>query len=180
MVFKGVHYEITVQSGKNEIVIQSTRKAQAGSRVGLTVDPEGIHIMIAESTLNKIEVGVKSGYQLDFLDGDLDFDITRLLPGSRMEEGGTLVDAHGDEVEAQSLRVIVSIKPEDIVMSDDEEAGMVKGHIINLIYKGDHYRYIVRTDEDEDFIVHDEYLWNMDDYVSLIIPKDKLQFALKK
>lgn len=180
MVFKGVHYEITVQSGKNEIVIQSTRKAQVGNQVGLTVDPEGIHIMIAENTVNKFEVGVKSSYQLDFLDGDFDFDITKLVPGSHMTDGDTLVDAHGDEVDVSALRVIVSIKPEDITMSDDEEAGVVKGHIINLIYKGDHYRYIVRTDEDEDFIVRDEYLWNMDDYVSLIIPKDKLQYALKK
>lgn len=180
VVFKGVHYEITVQSGKNEIVIQSTRKAQVGSRVGLTVDPEGIHIMIAENTVNKFEVSVKSGCRLDFLDGAFDFDITKLIPGSRMTEGEILVDAHGDEVDVSALHVIVSIKPEDISMSDDEEAGVVKGHIINLIYKGDHYRYIVRTDDDEDFIVRDEYLWNMDDYVSLIIPRDKLQYALKK
>ncbi len=180
VVFKGVHYEITVQSGKNEIVIQSTRKAQVGSQVGLTVEPEGIHIMLAEHTVNRIEAGINSGYRLDFLDGEWDFDITGLIPGSRINEADTLVDAHGDEIDASLLRVIVSIKPEDISMSDDEEAGVVRGHIINLIYKGDHYSYIVRTDEDEDFIVHDEYLWNMNDYVSLIIPKDKLQYALKK
>lgn len=180
VVFKGVHYEITVQSGKNEIVIQSTRKAQVGSQVGLTVEPEGIHIMLAEHTVNRIEAGIRGGCRLDFLDGEWDFDITGLIPGSRINEADTLVDAHGDEIDTSLLRVIVSIKPEDISMSDDEEAGVVRGHIINLIYKGDHYSYIVRTDEDEDFIVHDEYLWNMDDYVSLIIPKDKLQFALKK
>ncbi len=180
VVFKGVHYEITVQSGKNEIVIQSTRKAQTGSKVGLTVEPEGIHIMLAEHTVNRIEAGIQGDCRLDFLDGDWDFDITGLIPGSRINEADTLVDANGDEIDISLLRVIVSIKPEDITMSDDEDAGVVRGHIINLIYKGDHYSYIVRTDEDEDFIVHDEYLWNMDDYVSLIIPKDKLQFALKK
>ena len=54
------------------------------------------------------------------------------------------------------------------------------GHIINLIYKGDHYSYVVRTDEDEDFIVDDEDLWNMDDYVSLIIPKESVEYAVKK
>ena len=65
-------------------------------------------------------------------------------------------------------------------MSDDKEAGLLCGHIINLIYKGDHYSYVVRTDEDEDFIVDDEYLWNMDDYVSLIIPKESFEYAVKK
>ena len=54
------------------------------------------------------------------------------------------------------------------------------GHIINLIYIGDHYRYVVRTDEEIDFIVSDEDLWNMGDYVSLIIPQEKLSFTLKK
>ena len=65
-------------------------------------------------------------------------------------------------------------------MSDNEEEGIVCGHIINLIYKGDHYSYVVRTDMDEDFIVNDEYPWNMDDYVSLVIPEEHIQFSIKK
>ena len=65
-------------------------------------------------------------------------------------------------------------------MSDDENEGVVKGHIINLIYIGDHYRYVVRTDDEIDFIVSDEYLWNMGDYVSLILPMDQVTFTLKK
>jgi hypothetical protein len=36
------------------------------------------------------------------------------------------------------------------------------------------------TDMDEDFIVNDEYLWNMDDYVSLVIPEEHIQFSIKK
>jgi len=39
---------------------------------------------------------------------------------------------------------------------------------------------VVRTEEEIDFIVSDEYLWNMGDYVSLIIPEDKLKFTLKR
>ena len=65
-------------------------------------------------------------------------------------------------------------------MSDDEDAGLLCGHIINMVYKGDHYSYVVRTDEEIDFIVNDEDLWNMDDYVSLVIPQDKFRFTLKK
>ncbi len=90
------------------------------------------------------------------------------------------MDAHGDVVEPDRIKVVVSVKPDDIAMSDDQEAGIIRGHIINLIYKGDHYSYVVRTEEDEDFIVSDEYLWNMDDYVSLMIPKEKIQYAIKK
>ena len=180
VIFKGVHYEITVQSGKNEIVIQSTRKAELNAVVGLCIEPEGIHIMLAENTINRIESGLDKEYKLLFLGGMLDCDLTELIPGSSFNTNGALVDAHGDVVEPDRIKVVVTVKPDDIAMSDDQEAGIIRGHIINLIYKGDHYSYVVRTEEDEDFIVSDEYLWNMDDYVSLMIPKEKIQYAIKK
>lgn len=180
VIFKGVHYEIAVQSGKNEIVVQSTRKAELNAMVGLCIEPEGIHIMLAENTINRIESGLDKDYRLTFLGGMLDCDLTALIPGSSFNTDGALVDAHGDVIEPGRIRVLVSVKPDDITMSDDKEAGILRGHIINLIYKGDHYSYVVRTEEDEDFIVSDEYLWNMDDYVSLLIPKDKFQYAIKK
>lgn len=180
VIFKGVHYEIAVQSGKNEIVVQSTRKAELNAMVGLCIEPEGIHIMLAENTINRIESGLDKDYRLTFLGGMLDCDLTVLIPGSSFNTDGALVDAHGDVIEPSRIRVLVSVKPDDITMSDDKEAGILRGHIINLIYKGDHYSYVVRTEEDEDFIVSDEYLWNMDDYVSLLIPKDKFQYAIKK
>jgi spermidine/putrescine transport system ATP-binding protein len=180
VVFKGVHYEITVVSGKYEIVVQSTRKAELNSIVGLNIEPEGIHIMLAENIENRIETGVTKDYSLKFLDGELECDVARLIPGAVKNADGVIVDSHGDEIDIDKIKIIVSVKPDDIEMSDDISAGIMKGHIINLIYKGDHYSYVVRTDDDEDFIVHDEDLWNMDDYVSLIIPKERFSFALKR
>ena len=91
-----------------------------------------------------------------------------------------LYDTHGDEIDYEKVKVIISVKPEDIKMSDNEDEGDINGRIISLIYKGDHYSYVVRTDEDFDIVVDDEDLWNMDDYISLIIPKDKLSYQLKK
>lgn len=179
VIFKGVHYEITVRSGKNELVIQTTKKAQVGTQVGLCVEPEGIHLMQAEHSLNKLESGVDENYRLTVLGGALHCDVKSLIPGSK-EINGVLCDAHGNEIDHSKLKVNVAIKPRDIEMSDDESAGIVCGHISNLIYIGDHYRYVVRSEEEIDFIVSDEDLWNMGDYVSLIIPEDKLTFTLKK
>lgn len=56
----------------------------------------------------------------------------------------------------------------------------MSGKIINLIYKGDHYSYVIRTEYGHDLIVDDEYLWNMDDQVGLIMPEEKMKFQLKK
>lgn len=180
VVFKGVHYEITVESGKNEIVIQSTKTAAVGSQVGLNVEPDGIHIMIPEHTLNKIESDVDKNYELTIFDGKIQCDLTKIIPGSKFNDAHELLDAHGDVIDYEKLKVMLAIKPRHISMSDNEEEGIVCGHIINLIYKGDHYSYVVRTDMDEDFIVNDEYLWNMDDYVSLVIPEEHIQFSIKK
>ena len=83
-------------------------------------------------------------------------------------------------IDYEKLKVVLAIKPRHISMSNNEEEGIVCGHIINLIYKGDHYSYVVRTDMDEDFIVNDEYLWNMDDQVGLIMPVDKMKFTVKR
>ena len=52
VIFKGIHYEITVLSGKNEMVIQTVKNATPGDRVGLRVDPENIHIIIAPDHTN--------------------------------------------------------------------------------------------------------------------------------
>jgi len=74
----------------------------------------------------------------------------------------------------------VSIEPTDIEMTDDTEKGLTSGEIINLIYKGDHYSYVVRTANGHDLIVDDEYLWNLGDMVGLIMPSDKMNFTLAK
>lgn len=179
VIFKGMHYEITVLSGKNEIVIRSTRDAVTGGNVGITIEPDGIHVMPVEKIQNRFDCNLTRDYKLNFIEGEFDIDIAKLYPGSHMKEG-VLLNASDEEILTEGVKVILSINPEDIAMSDNEKEGIICGHIINLIYKGDHYHYVVRTDAEEDFIVDDEYLWNMNDYVSLVIPQEKMSIELKK
>ena len=44
-----------------------------------------------------------------------------------------LIDENGETVDISKLKVQVSIQPDDIEMSDEAEAGLVAGEIINLI-----------------------------------------------
>ena len=64
-------------------------------------------------------------------------------------------------------------------MSDNLDEGGVQGHIISIIYKSAYYGYIVRTENEEDFVFACEDLWNENDLVSLIIPKEKIKLTLK-
>ncbi len=45
LVFKGVHYEMTVEQAGNEWIIQSTDASQPGEVIGMIVNPDEIHIM---------------------------------------------------------------------------------------------------------------------------------------
>ena len=45
IIFKGVHYEITVKHDDFEFILHNTKSAQVGSTIGLDIHPEDIHIM---------------------------------------------------------------------------------------------------------------------------------------
>jgi spermidine/putrescine transport system ATP-binding protein len=180
VIFKGMHYEITVESGKNEMVIQSVNAAKIGEHVGMKVDPDNIHIMIAEDHTNFFTAEINKNYRLEYNGKVLDTSLTKIFKGSKRMEDGTLVDANGENVDLKRTKVIISIQPQDIKLTDDVEEGLVEGYISNLIYKGDHYSYVIHTDLEQDFIVDDEYLWNMDDHVGLIMPVTNMKFKVKR
>ena len=179
VIFKGMHYEVTVESGKYEMVIRTTKCYSVGERIGMKLEPDGIHIMLAEDHTTSFVTNINSDYTLDFNGKVINCDLTKVIPKSSMKNN-VLVDENNEAIDTAKLKVMVSIQPYDIRMSDNVEEGLVSGHIINLIYKGDHYSYVVRTEYGHDLIVDDEYLWNMDDAVGLVMPEDKMKFQLKK
>ena len=178
VIFKGIHYEIVVESGKNEMVIQSVRAPRVGDYVGMKVDPDNIHIMIAEDNTNYFMVDINSDHRLEFNGKILDTSVTKIIKGSRRLENGSIADSAGEVIDPQRTKISAAIHPRNIQMTDDISAGNVDGYISNLIYKGDHYSYVIHTDHDQDFIADDEYLWNMGDHVGLIMPVDKMTFKL--
>ena len=179
VIFKGMHYEVTVESGKYEMVIRTTKCYSVGERIGMKLEPDGIHIMLAEDHTTSFVTNINSDYTLDFNGKVINCDLTKVIPKSSMKDN-VLVDENNEAVDTDKLKVMVSIQPYDIRMSDNVDEGLVSGHIINLIYKGDHYSYVIRTEYGHDLIVDDEYLWNMDDAVGLIMLEDKMKFQLKK
>ena len=179
VIFKGMHYEVTVESGKYEMVIRTTKCYSVGERIGMKLEPDGIHIMLAEDHTTSFVTNINSDYTLDFNGKVINCDLTKVIPKSSMKDN-VLVDENNETIDTAKLKVMVSIQPYDIRMSDNVDEGLVSGHIINLIYKGDHYSYVIRTEYGHDLIVDDEYLWNMDDAVGLVMPEDKMKFQLKK
>ena len=69
---------------------------------------------------------------------------------------------------------------DDVEISDDLEDGNITGQIIQMVWKGDHYQLIVRTEDEEDFVVDTVWTWNEMDTVSIKIDPSKIKLKLKE
>ena len=181
VVFKGVHYEITAMVGRSEMVIQSTQSRAAGDIIGMNIAPDNIHIMKKEFTVNKYDGYISKKNTVIFGDGEFDCDVTQLYPGSHLDEEGYLITADGEKIDLTDVDVTVEVGLQSIEISDNADEGGAQGHIVSLIYKGDHYQYIVRTEEnEEDYVFDSEDLWNENDFVSVKIKPENIRLQLKQ
>ena len=179
VIFKGIHYQILVQCGRYEIEIQSTTTPNVGDTVGLVIKPDGIHVMKKKFRVNKFTGVITKRNTVEFGDGEFECDVTQLYPNSHLDEEGYLITEKGEKLDLTDTEVNVEVGLHDITMSDNLDEGGARGNIISLIYKSEYYRYIVRTENEEDYVLACEDLWNENDLVSLIIPKDKIRLSLK-
>lgn len=170
--FKGTFYIIFVKTSKSEIEIHSLKAYTPGEAVGLNIPPNNIHIIPYDESINHYE-GTVVGMSEDIL--TVEFDDFK-LPVAIQELFGE--DSIPEEV--NGLKVECSFLPEEADLSDDEEEGFVSGNIISFIYMDDHYRYIVRSDSEEDYVADDYDLWNQGDRVSVIVPSGQYKFSLIK
>ena len=180
-IFKGVHYQMTMMVGRSEVVIQSTKGYDVGEKVFIKIAPQDIHIMKKEFVSNVYDGYITKNNTVCFADGEFACDVTQLYEGSTLDDEGYLVLKTGEKIDLSGVDVKVEVGLKDIEIIDNDEDGNACGSIISIVYKGDHYQVIIRTDEEEeDFVCDTEYTWNEQDRVSVRIPKDKIKLTLKQ
>ena len=178
-IFKGIHYEMVMKVGKSEVVIQNTAEKRVGEKISIAVKPDNIHIMAKEFSVNRYDGYITKKNTVCFGDGEFECDVTKLYPGSFLDEEGYLITADGRKIDLTDTDVKVEVGLKDIEISDDQEIGGAIGNIVSIIYKGDHYQLTVRTDEnEEDYVFDTEDTWNENDRVSVIIPAGKIKLSL--
>lgn len=178
-IFKGTYYEITIQSDNYEIVAQSQKAIEKDTSVGMDILPDGMHIMAYDVSCNHFTGRFDSDMVLHIGENTRMPDVTRIFAGSSLEDG-VLYDKDGQVMNLEGVLVDAYIDPKDAKLSDNLSEGDVQGHIVSIIYKGDHYKYTVRTENEVDYFVDDEWLWNNGDNVSVIIPENKVIYHVKK
>ena len=172
---------MVLKVGKTEVVIQDTKERKVGEKASIIIRPEDIHLMHKEFSSNKYEGYITKKNTVCFGDGEFDCDVTTLYPNSILDEEGYLITENGEKIDLTDVDVEVEVGLKDIEISDNLEEGGASGQIVSIIYKGDHYQIIVRTEEnEEDFVCDTEYTWNENDIVSVIIKPEDIKLKLKE
>ncbi len=179
-IFKGVHYEYVMMVGRSEVVIQDTRNLPINCKASMSIVPFDIHIMKKDFVNNTYDAYIDKNNRVIISDVAFDCDVTQLIPGSHLDDDGYLIDANGVKYDLTDADVKAIIGLNDIEVMDSEEDGTAAGTIVSIIYKGDHYQIIIRTDEDEDFVTNTEYTWNEFDRVSVKVESAKIKLVLKQ
>ncbi len=179
-VFKGVHFELIVGIGKNEVMVQTTKNFELGQVVSIKVEPENLHIMNKEYSSNVYyDAYINKKNQLVIGEDIFEIDITKLLKGSHVDEDDYLVSKENKIYDLTDADVIAEIALNAITVSDNEEEGQAKGKVISSMWLGDHYQIIVRTEEEEDFIVDTQYQYNVNDIVSVKVEAKDIKLKIK-
>jgi len=179
-IFKGIHYEYVIIVGKSEIVAQSTKDYPIDCDVYLDVEPENIQIMKKPLTANIYpEAYLDKNNKLVISDAVFDVDITQLLAGSHVDKELYLIGPDGKKYDLNDADVIAEIPIDKIDIIDGYDHGNANGVIVSIIYKGDHYMVMIRTDEEEDFIADTDYIWNEGDLVSVSVKPENIKLTLK-
>ena len=89
------------------------------------------------------------------------------------------MDKLGKKYDLKNADVEIEVGFNDIELFDNDEDGTVCGEVVQLIYKGDHYQVVVRTESDDDFVLDTEFTYNENDKVSVKVDPSKIKIRLK-
>lgn len=181
-VFKGVHYEYIVKVGKTEVLCRHQKEFEVGSDAGIIVQKENIQIMHKELTVNQYtDAYIDKDNNVVISDDVFECDVTQLVPGGVLEEDGAVRNpANGKVYSFRDADVVAEVGLDKIEIYDDLSIGQAKGEIISSVWVGDHYQFIIRTEEDEDYVVNSDGAWAEGEIVSVSIKAKDISLRLKK
>ncbi|MBP5504517.1 MAG: ABC transporter ATP-binding protein [Bacteroidales bacterium] len=153
-IFKGVHYEITVNTPDGyELMIQDYNPFEAGMEVSMIIKPNDIQVMRKERICNTFEGEMTDESHVEILGGEFE-----CLPQEGLSAGD---------------KVRVEVDFDKVDLTDDKRDGTCEGDIRFILYKADHYHLHVRAVNREYIYVDTQDVWEDRDIVGINIrPED--------
>lgn len=148
--FKGTYFQMEILANDYQFTVQSTRESSVGEKVRIGFSPKGIHVMKKLRSINEFIGKMTSKDTVEFCGGEFEIQ-------------------NEDESFEKGDKVKVSVKFEDVILTDDEKDGTIGANITQTLYKGKYNQVQVYTDTDEDFYVDTKYDWDINDRVGIKI-----------
>ncbi len=178
-VFKGIHYQYVIMVGHDEVLAQSIDNYDSDKPIYLSILPDGLHLMHKQDDINiYTDSYIGKDHMVYIDDQPFEADLSKLIPNSKVDEDG-IVTFDKKQYDFADADVVCTIKPTDIQISDDTSEAQITGQVINSVYKGDHYVILVRSEDDEDFLVSTPDTFNEGDIVGLRVQKENISLRLK-
>ncbi|MFA6667466.1 MAG: TOBE domain-containing protein, partial [Bacilli bacterium] len=145
---------------------------------------DGIHIMKKDFQTNiYTDAYINNQNQVMIDEQPFECDVTQLISGSKLDDEGYLVVSKSKKkYDLKNADVVAEVDIDKINIVDDiasDECQCV-GQIVDLVYIGDHYRAIIRTEDEEDFVLNTPYSYNLHDRVGIHIKSEDIRLRLKK
>ena len=154
-IFKGVHYEMLVETNGYEFIVQDYHHFEVGQEVGLLIKPFDIHIMKKERVCNTFEGKLIDETHVEFLGCSFECaPVTGIEPDEEVE---------------------VKVDFANVELMDNEEDGTLTGDVHFILYKGDHYHLTIASDWGEDVYVDTQDVWDNGDHVGISIAPQFIQ-----
>ena len=153
VVFMGVHYEVDIDCGGYEWIIQTTDYVERGQVVGISIPPDAIHIM-------------KKTQQTNF------FDAVAYPDDEEVEILGHRFACKGLEAFESKDDVLVAIAPVDVKLIPPEESELT-GVVRACMFLGTHYEVTIGCGE-EDWIAYSAEYMESGEEIGIAVSADKI------
>jgi spermidine/putrescine transport system ATP-binding protein len=152
VVFKGVHYEMTVMCKGCEWIIHSTKCEPVGTTIGMKVIPFNIQIM------NKMFSAEKNTFYAEVISSDKEANsITVKVEDCEFEIENQYFEA--------GTRLEISLPPSALSIAGDGVGHIDDVYIESVIFKGEHNEIILESDEQKWLMQSD-----VDEQVATYVP----------
>ena len=152
VVFKGVHYEMTVMCKGCEFIIHSTKCEPVGAAVGMKVIPFNIQIM------NKMFLAEKNTFYAEVISSDAENNTVTV----KVEDSEFDIEGYCFE---EGSRLEISLPPSALSIAGDGVGHIDDVYIESVIFKGEHNEIILESDEQKWLMQSD-----VDEQVATYVP----------
>ncbi len=134
VIFKGVHFEMSVRCHNCEWLIHSTVAQKVGEEIGMQIDPFNIHIM------NKMFLAENNTIITEVYYSDKENNTTTfLLEGSEVTIPGVFYE--------EGTKIRIDLPPDALYIAGDGNGQLDEVYIESVIWKGEHNEIILESDE---------------------------------